>query len=448
MGISNRQRRARKTQKRANKKRSAGQEHQGHHHPPPRTDDQRATDLLRLVATTPVKGDERVRAEVVRLLADLPVPTVARAIEREIAALFPLVWNDGWLPGEVIRQIRRATSARSGRLGAAAIAIDHQRRDPSTLHPRWQAHVNSLRLPPAPGEGWFRRFVTDADLPWTGGISAALDVFGTIAGLAPLGIIIPPPGSSADSASFSDLATASAGSDAEIDPVLEKVRGLLAKAESTSFEAEAEAFTAKAQELMARHAIDAALLWARSARGEEPTVVRIAVDDPYAEAKQLLLHIVAKHSRCRAVIYDGYAMSAVIGFANDLTATEVLFTSLLVQAQSSMQRLVATSPPGSRPRSRPFKTSFLVSYANRIGQRLSEINDEITATAEQEVGTSLVPVLAERDIEVDAKLDAEFGEIRTSPVRGGHDWYGWDAGSEAADAAHFPGGAIDAPPSV
>ena len=44
------------------------------------------------------------------------------------------------------------------------------------------------------------------------------------------------------------------------DAVLARIRQLLAKAESTTFEAEALAFTAKAQELMTRHAIDAALV--------------------------------------------------------------------------------------------------------------------------------------------------------------------------------------------
>ena len=41
------------------------------------------------------------------------------------------------------------------------------------------------------------------------------------------------------------------------DPkITERVRALLAKAESTTFPDEAEAFTAKAQELIAQHAID------------------------------------------------------------------------------------------------------------------------------------------------------------------------------------------------
>jgi hypothetical protein len=38
--------------------------------------------------------------------------------------------------------------------------------------------------------------------------------------------------------------------------MLDRVRALLAKAESTDFPQEADAFTARAQELMARHRID------------------------------------------------------------------------------------------------------------------------------------------------------------------------------------------------
>src|SRR5260370_42461587 len=44
--------------------------------------------------------------------------------------------------------------------------------------------------------------------------------------------------------------------------MLDRVRGLLANAESTEFPEEAEALTSRAQELMARHSIDDALLTA------------------------------------------------------------------------------------------------------------------------------------------------------------------------------------------
>ena len=45
----------------------------------------------------------------------------------------------------------------------------------------------------------------------------------------------------------------------ERDRILDKVRALLAKAESTQYAEEAAAYTAKAQELIATHAIDIAV---------------------------------------------------------------------------------------------------------------------------------------------------------------------------------------------
>ena len=84
--------------------------------------------------------------------------------------------------------------------------------------------------------------------------------------------------------------------------VLDKIRSLLAKAESTEFEPEAEAFTAKAQELMARYRIDRAVLAAGTAGDrKEPAARRVAVHDPYASAKATLLSQVADANGCRAV---------------------------------------------------------------------------------------------------------------------------------------------------
>lgn len=122
--------------------------------------------------------------------------------------------------------------------------------------------------------------------------------------VGPLNRIIRPPGAKASAVTADPGATVD-------DPVLTRVRALLAQAESTTLEAEAEAFTAKAQELMARHAIDVAVLWAHSARDERPTTIRLAIDDPYADIKSLLLQRVAEHSRCRAVFPP--ALRALVG---------------------------------------------------------------------------------------------------------------------------------------
>ncbi|MDP9441581.1 MAG: DUF2786 domain-containing protein, partial [Actinomycetota bacterium] len=61
--------------------------------------------------------------------------------------------------------------------------------------------------------------------------------------------------------------TAAGVPDSIDDRILSRVRALLAKAESTEFAPEAEAFTEKAQELMARYAIDDPVL----SRGLSPT---------------------------------------------------------------------------------------------------------------------------------------------------------------------------------
>ena len=106
--------------------------------------------------------------------------------------------------------------------------------------------------------------------------------------------------------------------------VLHKVTSLLAKAESTTFPDEAEALTAKAQELMTRYAIDRAQL--EAGRGDEPVAGgrRLAVDDPYANARYLLLSAVADANRCRAVWTKQWGFSTVFGDEGDLDAVELL----------------------------------------------------------------------------------------------------------------------------
>src|SRR6266704_2970169 len=96
------------------------------------------------------------------------------------------------------------------------------------------------------------------------------------------------------------LATAAAGGRAADPRQLERVRALLAKAESTSFAEEAEAYTAKAQELMARHSIDYALLSVGTGIRDQPVGRRIGIDNPYAAPKVLLHAAAAGANRCRA----------------------------------------------------------------------------------------------------------------------------------------------------
>src|SRR5258708_26039932 len=162
-----------------------------------------------------------------------------------------------------------------------------------------------------------------------------------------------------------------AGSGAEAG-TLGKIRALLAKAESTEFPEEAEALSARAQELMAKHSIDHALLAAQSGSKDRPAARRLPVDNPYESPKATLLHAVAQANRCRSVWQKAIGMSTVVGFPSDLDAVELLFTSLLVQANTAMLREGAKKDAYGRSRTRAFRQSFLVAYAYRIGVRLSE----------------------------------------------------------------------------
>src|ERR687897_569008 len=186
-----------------------------------------------------------------------------------------------------------------------------------------------------------------------------------------------------------------AGASAGADPrILHRVAALPAKAESTTFPDEAEALTAKAQELVTRHAIDMATVDAERGRGPEVAGRRIGIDDPYARARVTLLSEVAMANRCRAVWSQAFGFATVFGDEGDLDAVEMLFTSLLVQATRAM---VVERPPDRRPdrRGRPgvgsagsgsatrsFRQSFLVAYAHCIGDRLRHASEAAAAEAQ------------------------------------------------------------------
>jgi hypothetical protein len=219
--------------------------------------------------------------------------------------------------------------------------------------------------------------------------------------------------------------------------MLEKVRALLAKAESTTFPEEAEALSAKAQELMARHSLDAAMVGAGTP-GDSPTGMRLPVDDPYAGAKSILLHQVASANRCRAVWSKGLGFSTVMGFESDLMFVEILYTSLLVQATSAMVASGSQVDRSGRSRTRSFRQAFLLAYGVRIGDRLRAAEAAGRAAATESFGAALLPVLAGRKAAVDAASAVAFPDAVSRSVSISNS-AGWTAGKAAADLASLSG---------
>jgi hypothetical protein len=256
-----------------------------------------------------------------------------------------------------------------------------------------------------------------------------LELIATLQPIPPIPVLIPPPGQGRRGS----LAGAPRH---EVDQrVLERVRGLLAKAESTTFEAEAETYTAKAQELMARHSIDYALLAAERGGKEEPLGRRLPIDNPYEAEKVTLVNAVAMANRAQAVWSQQLGFVTVFGFPADLDAIELLFTSLLVQATRAMTAAGQQRSPDGRSRTRSFRQSFLTGFAHRIGERLRQATDTATAEAAGETGRDLLPVLASREEQVTEALQTMFPEVYVTTRSRVNNAHGYHSGVAAADRA-------------
>ncbi|WP_299539539.1 DUF2786 domain-containing protein [uncultured Streptomyces sp.] len=337
-------------------------------------------------------------------------------------------WTRGWQPADVVRFVRRERDEADVPLVAAVITA--QTAAYPALPPRWAAQLAELP-PPAP-RGRPDRFSY---------ASALLGLYRLLLRLPPIEPVGPPPGA---------LPAGSVLPPAHDEPrMLTRIRALLAKAEATGFPEEAEALTTKAQELMARHSIDEALLAARTHRADQPGACRIGVDAPYETAKAVLLDAVASANRCRAVWNSDLGFSTVVGFAPDLEAVELLHTSLLVQGTAAMTKAEAEQRAGGRKRTKTFRQSFLMAYAQRLGSRLAD--DTARVTAETDAGApagtgaadgtaGLLPVLAARDVAVDGAAERMFPKTTTARVRGVTDEDGWNHGTEAADRARTGAG--------
>jgi len=131
------------------------------------------------------------------------------------------------------------------------------------------------------------------------------------------------------------------------DKMLDKVRKLLAKAEKAGSEHEAEAFTAKANELMLKYMIDEAMLQQKGEKSDEKIIAKRVTVEGYAKAKLTLMHSVAQGMGLKSVEYTmtrrGWSTGAgeVMGWESDVAAFDVLFASLQMQAATEAKRELA-----------------------------------------------------------------------------------------------------------
>ena len=157
------------------------------------------------------------------------------------------------------------------------------------------------------------------------------------------------------------------------DVLLVRIRKLLAKAEGTDNANEAEAFSAKAAQLIAEHRIDPGHVRDALTHGSLG-VRRIAIGrGAYVRARLALLDTIARNEDCEVVFETGSAGTTAVlaGFESDLDMTEVLYTSLHAQAASQMANVRMRTPAATQR----WRRSFLFGFANRVAEQLAAARD-------------------------------------------------------------------------
>jgi hypothetical protein len=187
------------------------------------------------------------------------------------------------------------------------------------------------------------------------------------------------------------------------DRLLDRVRKLLAKAESDGVTAEeAEALTAKAADLMAKYGIDRALLAAERPDTDKPGSRLVDIYNPWGRVKAHLLCGLGGALRCQCILVssDDLLKVHLFGYASDLERTDMLYTSVLIQMWHG---LAAAQVPGWAASPRAWRRSWLLGFAAAVTARVRHAEqhaerDASDASAAGQDSSRAALVLADRSL--------------------------------------------------
>ncbi|MDX2971725.1 DUF2786 domain-containing protein [Kribbella solani] len=396
--------------------------------------DEEIRQLLPVTAAVVAVRDDRADAHLARLGAydERDQAQVDRCVQDFLSELLRTAWERGWTPADLVQHGRRTLDPGGEPLLLAAISSEHLRYRVATIDPRWLDQLDEFDIRQPFAKLSLTAWAAAARVGRYLTLHHALFVAGFLQTLPVLARLIPLPGTPMRR---EQPAVPASGLPAS-GKMLARIRALLAKAEATEFPEEAEALSGKAQELMAKFSLDSALVQAEVEIPDDSAACRIWLDTPYVSAKAQLVGAVAAANRCRTVVIEDLAVVTIVGAELDLRHTELLSTSLLVQANRAM--LAAGKHIGHRgeSRTRSFRQSFLMAYAQRIGERLEQTTAATQAAVSEADAGRLLPVLAKRGEQVDALFTQLFPNTTTRRTRITNG-AGWEAGLTAADQAQL-----------
>lgn len=222
------------------------------------------------------------------------------------------------------------------------------------------------------------------------------------------------------------------------EKIIDRIRGLLAKAESSEFEEEAATFLDKATELMAKYRVDEAVLAAAGKAANDP-VDRAFIDlSGYHSPKGSLAVHLADALDCHVLWTHGGARGtkrlAVVGHVSDLATFEALMTSLELQLDRELHKVKGYDSGDTRARRTSFANGWVYRVGRRIKAHLATAVDTAVAEAEAEDASSSVAlVLAERrDVVADKYQEFYKTKPRYRTSSRGSSRYGAYADGQAA----------------
>lgn len=218
------------------------------------------------------------------------------------------------------------------------------------------------------------------------------------------------------------------------ETIIKRVQALLAKAESTQFEHEADAFYAKAEELMTKHAIERWQLAQAKGVTEKPVkrTIIYSTNDANLPGKKTLLVAAGKASGCQIILAPGtkkQQAAFIVGFAADAEYAELLYTSLLVQAMRFAPREVR--------RVKSKLTDYLLGFGYAVIARINERQEAAQASEDSD----LLPALRSREAEVADAVRNFFPRLgKSRAVARRTDWAAQQAGHAAGQRADITAG--------